>query len=360
MNKIIYIFMPILLVITGCKDAAVINNKVEKVWDTPVVKVKKIKLPINYKSIGSVVSDQRIAVASRAIGFIRDISVLEGDFVSKGQLLVSLDSSDVEGAIEQAKAAVNSAKLAVIDADLDVERYKDLFTRGSVSENTMRKIQLFRDRTKDSLVKAETALSTAQSQRQYIQIISEIQGVVVERHLRKGDLAIPGKPILTIESSHELFFDTYVAESQISKIHKGAKVDVFIDALKQKVEGIIARVVPAGDSTTRRYKVKIVLKNNDGLLSGMFGRVNFVLGEKSVVVIPISALIERGGLLGVFVINENKEAHFRWLQLSAKAKGTVEVRSGLLVNENIVLHANTQIREGDFIKSSSLLEYDGE
>lgn len=360
MNKLSSIFIPILLVIAGCNDEVVISSKVEKTWDAAVLKVKKVKLPINYKSIGSVVSDQRIGVASRATGFIRNILVSEGDFVSKGQLLISLDSSDVEGAIEQAKAAVNSAKLAVIDADLDVERYKDLFTRGSISENTMRKTQLFRDRAKDSLVKAETALSTAQSQRQYIQILSEIQGVVVERHLRKGDLAIPGKPILTIESSQELFFDTYVAESQISKIHKGAKVDVFIDALKQKVEGVIARVVPAGDSTTRRYKVKIVLKNNNELLSGMFGRVNFVLGEKSAVVIPTSALIERGGLRGVFVINENKEAHFRWLQLGSKVEGSVEVRSGLLANENIVLHAKAQIREGDFIKRSSLLEHDSE
>ncbi len=360
MNKFILIFIPVLFIISGCKDEVVISSTVEKTWDASVLKVKTVNLPINYKSIGSVVSDQRIDVTSRATGFIRDISVLEGDFVSKGQLLISLDSSDVEGAIEQAKAAVNSAKLAALDADVDVERYKDLFKRGSVSENTMRKTQLFRDRAKDALVKAETTLSTAQSQRQYIQISSEIQGVVVERHLRKGDLATPGKPILTIESSQELFFDTYVAESQINKIPKGAKVDVFIDALNQNVEGVIARVVSAGDSTTRRYKVKIVLKNHDGLLSGMFGRVNFVLGQKPAVVIPKSALIERGGLIGVFVVNEHKEAHFRWLQLGAKAEDSVEIRSGLLANENIVLHAKPQIREGDFIEQSSIQEHNGE
>jgi|TARA_R110000868_G_scaffold31265_1_gene114673 RND family efflux transporter MFP subunit len=360
MNKFILVFMPVLIIIAGCKDEAVINSKVEKTWNASVLKIKTVKLPINYKSIGSVVSDQRIDVSSRSTGFIRDILVLEGDEVSKEQLLISLDSSDVEGAIEQAKAAVNSAKLAVIDADVDVEMYKDLVTRGSVSENTMRKTQLFRDRAKDSLDEAETAHSTAKSQRQYIQILSEIQGVVVERHLRKGDLATPGKPILTIESSHELFFDTYVAESQISKMYKGAKVDVFIDALNQKVGGVVARVVPAGDSTTRRYKVKVALQNHDGLLSGMFGRVNFILGEKPAVVIPKSALIERGGLQGVFVVNENKEAHFRWLQLGTNNTDFIEVRAGLLANENIVLNANPQIHEGDFINYTSLLEHDGE
>ncbi len=345
-----------LLVIAGCNDEVVINTKAEKIWDAAVHKVEKVTLPINYKSIGSVVSDQRIAVASRATGFIRNILVLEGDLVSKGQLLVSLDSSDVEGVIEQAKAAVNSAKLTVIDADLDVERYKDLFTRGSVSENTMRKTQLFRDRAKDSLNKAETALSTAQSQRQYIQILSEIQGVVVERHLRKGDLAIPGKPILTIESSQGLFFDTYVSEGQISNIKKGTSVAVFIDALNKKIDGIIARIVPAGDSTTRRYKIKIALSNDEGLLSGMFGRVNFILGEKSAVIIPASALVERGGLQGVFVINDQQEAYFRWLNLGAETKEGIEVRAGLVINEKIILQGNNQIREGDIVKHSGILE----
>ena len=360
MNKFILIFIPVLFIITGCKDEIVNNNTVKKTWDAPVLKVKTVNLPINYKSVGSVVSDQRIDVTSRATGFIRDILVLEGDFVSKGQLLISLDSSDVEGAIEQAKAAVNSAKLAVRDADIDVQRYKDLYTRGSVSENTMRKIQLFRDRANDSLADATTALATAKSQRQYIQILSDIQGVVVERQLRKGDLAIPGKPILTIESSQELFFDTYVAESQINKIHKGAKVEVTIDALNLEVEGVIARVVSSGDSITRRYKVKIALKNHDGLLSGMFGRVNFILGEKAAVVIPYSALIERGGLLGVFVVNKDKKAHFRWLQLGAKTANSIEVRSGLLANENIILQAIPQIREGDYIDDVPLLEHDSE
>ncbi len=355
MYKVVIYLSIALFVITGCQESEVAQSPKQKVWQVNVHSVQSSLLPIHFKSIGSVVSDQRIDVSSRATGYIKDILVLEGDKVAKGQILISLDSSDVEGAIQQAKASVNTAKLAVRDADIDVERYQDLFKKGSISENNMRKTQLFRDRANDGLAAAKTALSIAKSQRQYIQISSEVDGIVVDRHLRKGALATPGKPILTIESSQGLFFDTYVAESQISKIKKGAKVFVFIDALDEKILGTIARVVPAGDSTTRRYKVKISLQNHEGLLSGMFGRVSFILGEKPSIIIPTSALITRGGLHGVLVVNEQQEAYFRWLNLGVETKEGIEVRAGLLADEKIILQGNNQIREGDIVKHSALV-----
>jgi len=219
----------------GCQEKKIEATQAskQKTWTLSTLSVQEKLLPINLKSIGSVVSDQRIDVSSRATGYIKDILVLEGDKVVKGQILIALDGFDVEGAIQQAKASVNTAKLAVHDADIDVERYQDLFKKGSISENDMRKTQLFRDSANDALVAANTVLSIAKSQRQYIQISSEVDGVVVDRHLRKGALATPGRPILTIESSQGLFFDTYVAESQISNIKKGARVAVFIDALNE-------------------------------------------------------------------------------------------------------------------------------
>lgn len=360
-KKITCLLITVFLMV-GCQEKKIEATQAskQKTWTLSTLSVQEKLLPINLKSIGSVVSDQRIDVSSRATGYIKDILVLEGDKVVKGQILIALDGFDVEGAIQQAKASVNTAKLAVHDADIDVERYQDLFKKGSISENDMRKTQLFRDSANDALVAANTVLSIAKSQRQYIQISSEVDGVVVDRHLRKGALATPGRPILTIESSQGLFFDTYVAESQISNIKKGARVAVFIDALNEKIEGTVARVVSAGDSTTRRYKVKIALKNREGLLSGMFGRVNFALGKKSSVVIPSSALIERGGLQGVFVVNDQNEVYFRWLNLGAETKEGIEVRAGLLMNEKIVLQGNNQIREGDILKNLALAETENE
>lgn len=354
MQNLIYIIriatsLLLIVLLGSCGDVAKSIEIEPKTWDMPVAEVKIASLPVDYSSTGSVVSDQRIDVSSRATGYIRKILVLEGQQVSKGQTLVMLDESDVEGAIREAETVVNTAKLVVQDAEIDLKRYSDLYKRGSVSESKIRKTRLFRDRAQYTLSQAKTSLKIAISQREYIKISSQITGVVVSRHSREGDLATPGSSILTIESSQGLLFDTYVAESQISKIHRGDTALVSIDALHKTFKGVIARVVPAGDPLTRRYKVKIALPAHEGLLSGMFGRVHFTLETRTSPVIPSKALIERGGLQGVFVVNDKNKAYFRWLQLGVKKMDIIEVRAGLEGGELILVREISQLREGDII-----------
>ena len=238
----------------------------QKAWTfaTTIVEVKS--LPVHYQATGSIVSDQRIDIASRTIAYIRRILVNEGDEVIKDQLLVELDGSDVEGAVNQALALVNKAKAALTDAETDVDRFEALFSRGSVSESTLRKIKLQRDVAQDSLRQANASLKTAQSQRQYTQITSPITGVVVERKNREGGLASPAMPILTIESSTGLLFQTYIAEGQIEHINQNDVVQVKIDAISQILQGTVVRIVPSGNPVTRKSLIKIALPDNTKLL----------------------------------------------------------------------------------------------
>ncbi len=341
--------LSLVVVLAGC-DGSNAKTAVEpapKTWRLPVVEVEVENLPVAYVTPGSVVSDQRIQVTSRTTGYIHEIPVKEGDRVEKGQVLVLLDDADVEGAIRQALATVNKAKSALHDAQTDVDRYEELYKKGSVSENALRKMRLQRDISRDSLREAQAALNTALAQRQYIRIVSPVAGVVVARHKREGDLATPGVPIVTLESSQGLLFETYVAERRIAGIRPGEKVRVEIDALGENLEGSVARVVPAGDPLTRRYLVKIALPSHSGLLSGMFGRARFHLGDKPAPVIPPVARVERGGLQGVFVLDDDHRIRFRWLRIGRAWKDRLEVLAGLQGGETIVAAEEKRLREGD-------------
>jgi len=257
----IVVLMGSLISVLGCSDQSEggreKDQKGPSMFQTTQVKVEN--LSIDYRTTGTIVSDHRVDVASRTTGYIRKILVREGDQVKKGQALVVLDGADVEGAIRQVAASVDKAKSALKDAQTDLDSFQALFKRGSVSENKLRKVTLQRDIAKDSLREAKAALETTQSQRQYTQITSPVAGVVVVRHKREGGLAAPAIPLLTVESSEGLLFETYIAEGQIKNINQGDEVVVVIDAVEKPMKGLVARIVPSADPLTRKSRVKVSL-----------------------------------------------------------------------------------------------------
>lgn len=343
------------LVLGACSEQNELlkNAKQSDVLSFASTEVKTESLALNDVTTGSVVSDQRVDVASRATGYIRQILVREGDMVEKGQVLIRLDNSDLDGAIRQVKASVNKARSALKDAQTDLERFEALFKRGSVSDNKLRKVRLQRDVARDSLKEAQAILQTTRSQQQYTQIKSPITGVIVVRHKREGDLAAPAIPLLTLESNNALLFETYVSEGRIKNIKQGDRVDVFIDALDTNLEGTVARIVPSGDPVTRKSRVKVLLPDVERLLPGMFGRTTFKVGLRQSVVVDRQSLVTRAGLDGVFVIDEKQHVHFRWLRLGKTIAHNVEILVGLNGGESIVLKPDERLNDGDLIQQQS-------
>ncbi len=341
--------LPLILIACNNEQPTKPVNQHNTVWHLESVPVQQKNLAVNYRTTGSVVSDQRIDVASRTSGYIREILVREGVNVKKGEPLLMLDGANVEGAINQALAAVNKSKSALKDAQTDLVRFEALFKRGSVSDNKVRKIRLQRDVARDTLSEANAGLKTANSQRQYTQITSPIDGVVVERYKRVGDLAVPGIPLLTVESNEGLLFETYIAEGQLAKLKEGDTLNVEVDALNERVVGVIARIVPSGNPVTRKSRVKIALSAVPGLLPGMFGRAHFEVGKKIRPIVHQLSVVRRGGLDGVFIVDEHNTAHFRWLQLGEFIGESVEVLAGLSEGELILAKPDKRVREGDSI-----------
>ena len=341
----------VFILLSGNREPDSFVTKKSAVHTLPVMVVMNEELPVYYSTIGSVISDDRIQITSRITGYIDEVSVREGQRINKGDLLVSLDSTDIDGAIRQAEAGVNKSRSALKDAQIDFERYEALFKEDSVPENTLRKIRLQRDVSQETLNAALAALETVKAQRQYILIKSPVDGVVVERQKRAGDLATPGFPIISIEAEKSLLFKSFVPESQIQKLEQGDAITVFIDALGKTLTGQISRIVPSGDSVTRSYEIKITLNDLTALLPGMFGRVRFQVGTEISPVIARTVVVERGGLRGAFVVDAEQRAHFRWLRFGREWPDRLQVQTGLSAGERIVANSVSLIHEGDVIKT---------
>lgn len=340
-------FWAMALLIQGCGESTPPVASARNQLELPVATVAEATLPVGWNAVGTVVSDQRVDVTSKMTGYIRTLHVREGEPVKAGQLLVSLDASDVDGGIRQARSAVETAAAMLADAKDDLTRYQNLFDAGSVAEVQLRKARLQHDTLAEQLQSARAALATASAQRDYTSIASPADGVVVARYRQTGDLAAPGSPILTVESPHLLMFDTYVTDAHLAKINVGDPVAVTVEGAQ--VTGQVARVVPSSDPVTRKFQVKVALPENPALRPGVFGRAQFQMGGTRQVVVDPAWLAERGGLRGVFVVDRDQRAHFRWLRTRREWADKIEVVSGLSTGETVVARADPRLREGDKI-----------
>lgn len=336
-------------ILLGCNDQPEELIRTTKEWALPVMTLSETTLANEYTVIGSVISDQRIDISSKILGYIKTLVVREGDLVKRGQLLLNLDDVGIENAILQAQAGVDSAGALSKDLSSDVQRFEKLFKEGSISEVKLRKTRLQYNTAQEGLASAKAALATARSQRQYSHIESPADGIISARYKQVGDLASPGVPLLTLESRDQLLFETYVAESQLAHIALGDAVPLTIDNGSKGLIGSVAQIVHAGDPISRTYKIKIKLPNISGLHSGMFGRAHFKVGEAPNIVVPRSAIIIKGGLEGVYVVGKNQRIHFRWVRPKRQWPDTVEIAAGLTAGDRIVVTATAGLSEDDLI-----------
>jgi len=356
-----FIFVLPLLIISGCQeDPDGYPPPQSKDFTIPVMRVQVEEIPRLYRVPGSIKSDERIQISSRITGYLQKISVYAGDRTTKGAVLVEIEPTEVEGAISRAKAALDSAKTALRDTERDVSRLSRLLAKGITSNEKYRKAKVIRDVARSTLADSKAALDTAMAGRKYASIISPINGIVVSRHKQVGDLATPGVPVLTIESRTKLLFKTAVAERRISHVRTGDKVRVVIDALgDMDMQGVVLRVIPSGDPVTRRYDVEITLPAKIEAFPGMFGRAYFSIGSDKLPVVPIKALVKRGGLKGVFVLDREHKVGFRWLRTGRRWKNAVVVLAGLDGGETILAQGDRRIHDGDLIKPEVKVATDG-
>ena len=128
-----------------------------------------------------------------------------------------------------------------------------------------------------------------------------------------------------------------VNESDLQYVRTGHEVPVAIDALDNAaLEGKVVQIVPAADPASRTFLVKIELPTDTRLRSGLFGRAQFSRGERKALLIPRSAVVERGQLQGIFVLDQNQVASLRYISLGKTSGSGIEVLAGLQDGERVV------------------------
>ncbi len=256
--------------------------------------------------------------------------------MQRGQVLAVIDDAQPRAALDRATAADLAAQqdISASDSDLSLaeatfNRYQTLYERKSVSAQEFDEIkaryqaaQARREMARAGQGQAKAALQQARTALSYAQIVAPFDGLVTERKTDVGTLASPGMPIFTVEDLRHYRLEATVNETDLRYVREGEQASVLIDALGDgALKGKVVEIVPAADPASRSFLVKIELPSDPALRSGLFGRAQFTRGERTALLVPRTAIVERGQLQGIYVLDQNRIAGLA-LYHSGQAVGT--------------------------------------
>jgi len=337
------------------------------------VMVSAQQWPETYEATGTVRARRAVVISSKLMAYVRQVAVQVGDRVQEGQLLVSLDSQDLDTKVRGAEAAEAEVLSAIPEADSAVAYAKASLDLAQTTFQRMQRLASTKsisnqefDESSARLQSAQAACDMARSKRtqldsrqalvqqdirgarimrDYARILAPVSGIVTAKSVEPGSLAAPGAPLLTIESEGGYRLEASVDESRLPVVKLGQAVQVSLDSGDGRVAAHVSEIVPAVDAASRSYIVKIDLPAMPDLRSGMFARAWFSAGTRKVVAVPPAALLERGQLQSVFV-EEGGFARMRLVTAGARTETGVEVLSGLSAGEKVVSPAPAGLADG--------------
>ncbi|HET9112307.1 MAG TPA: efflux RND transporter periplasmic adaptor subunit [Burkholderiales bacterium] len=309
--------------------------------------VKSGRMAVTVSTPGSVVAEQQAQIASRIMGFIRKINVDIGQHVVAGQQLLAIDPADIEGQVDLSKANVAQAEAAFADAKNDYQRFGDLYREQAIPKAQWDKVRLQYELARQQEIAAKAGQVTAGSQMRYATLKAPFAGIVTQKTANAGDLAAPGKPLMTIENPDTLQVQTQVSSDVYAHLQLGTPVSLHTDHPDAWLAGTVSRLVAASDPVSHTYLVKIAVPPNHVLQSGMYVQVVFTVGHHEGVQVPDNAILERAGITGVFVLDNRDIAHYRMVRKGDSANGMTAILAGLNPGERVVVSPPADLQSGD-------------
>jgi len=318
---------------------------------------------------GGVVRANIVAtVTSHIMAQVRAVQVAPGDRVKAGQVLVVLDGRDLQANRARAVAGEAGARQGSVMAEADRQaaaaglelaalthkRMSDLRAKNSATPNELDQATAGL-RAAESRLKAADArvaaaklevdaavagASAAGTVADWATLTAPFDGVVTEKQVEVGNMVGPGQPLVTIEDTRGFRVETRLDESRAAMVHVGDPVGVSLSVPGQSAEAAldtrvteIARMVSAD---SHDFLVKIELPSSTGLRSGIYGHVRFAGPKRAALTVPATALVRRGQLSFVFVVERDNRAHLRLVNAGDPLAGLVEIRSGLVAGDRVV------------------------
>ncbi|GLP97995.1 efflux RND transporter periplasmic adaptor subunit [Paraferrimonas sedimenticola] len=285
----------------------------------------------------SLAAEHNTDLSSQVMARIAKIQVRAGDSVTAGQTLITLEQEDSRSVLAQAEAQLKATQVQRQDAERQNQRVSELAAKGLASKAERDRAQAQLDTLTAQVKQAEQSLSQAKANLSYRQIAAPIDGVIVDRFAEEGDMANPGKPLLSLYNPQALRVEAKVRESLAVDLVVGQQLTVEIPALELTTTALITQVVPAADSNSRSVTIKAKLEAAPQLRPGLYASLQIPTETRDALLIDDAYLVRQGQLQMVYVKTEQGLSR-RIVELSqARYQGKREILSGLQAGEQLVM-----------------------
>ena len=339
-----------LLLLMGCKEET--KTQATATTDQSVVPVQlaKVEQTVRAEPIvasGLVASTDEARLSFKVGGIIQKIFVKEGQRVSKGQTLATLDLTEIN-------AQVSQAEFGVEKSERDFKRVQNMLKDTAATLEQAQNAATGFDVAKQNL-------QIAKFNRAYAQIVSPIGGIVIKKLANEGELTGPGNPILFLSSSNasDWVVRVGITDKDWARLKLGDQASVNLDAYPDEpFVGTLSELAPIADPMNKLYEVEIKINpNGKRLAAGMFGKIELKPSQtRSYAIVPIEAILEGSGKNAfVYVLDESRKKVKKIAVTTAYIEGNkILITSGL---ENI---SEVITSGGAFLNEKSLVAIKGD
>jgi len=313
---------------------AAISNTKMTVFPVSVIQPTMETITQDFELNGSFIPDHSLSFVSEVAGRVKTLNIENGDYVTQGKVIATLDNEQIRIDLQLAKANLEKAKS-------DLGKYEIMLQSNAVNKQQVEDMKM-------TVRTSESNVQTLQRQLKLSTIVSPISGIVSNVSIEKGSYLAPGTAIAEIVDIKSLKMSVKLLDNQVVRIKTGQKVSIVPDLYNTtSITGSIASISPQADGS-RKFdtEIKFVNPSKTPLKSGMTGKVQFKFGgTKQALTIPLKCLVGSIQKPGVYVIEGNK-ARLVKIEIGAVDDDKLEIISGLTTDMKVVQTGQLNITTG--------------
>lgn len=310
----------------------------------PVAEVRLIRRPHYETAVGTVRAVHESAVASKLLARVTEVRVKAGQPVTRDEVLVRLDDSDLQARLKQAHATVASAAASKERAAVELERARKLIGQRAIAAEEFDRLATTHRTATAELERAQQTAREAQVLLDFATIRAPLTGIVIDKRVESGDTVNPGQTLLTLYNPERMQMVATVRESLALRLKIGQVIPGRLEALNKDCQATVSEIVPEAQTASRSFLVKVTGPCPPGVYSGMFGRIFIPLEDEEVVVVSAAAVV-RVGQLDLVEVLQAGSFQRRNVQLGRRFGDDYEVLSGLKPGEKVIVHQANGVEE---------------